>query len=301
MRSNYFYVLNMTGMRALFIMPHPVMILDNAKAFMEQHTAEETERMVFDVTVTFEEKDVLPEMTGEEKRYSDSFYSLMTKDDPYSLQVWHVSGMCGDPPYGYTKWIDQKHAVVWFTPGSLKYVEMSRQLMDLLGSETYLLFHHAFILHSSLIDYKGHGILFSAASGTGKSTQANLWQEHMHADILNGDRAGLAKKDGQWFAYGLPYAGSSSIYRNESVPVRMVIMLSQAKENVLIPLSHFQAGIQLYSQVMLHHWDPVYIQRAMDLIEQFTADVPVYSLACRPDTGAVEAVLKELEERIVEL
>ena len=59
---------------------------------------------------------------------------------------------------------------------------------------------------ASFIRWQGRGILFSAPSGTGKSTQANLWVQHQGAEVINGDRAALRQVGGRWQAFGLPYA-----------------------------------------------------------------------------------------------
>ena len=54
------------------------------------------------------------------------------------------------------------------------------------------------LLHASLIDYGGSGILFVGNSGVGKTTQAELWQQHLGAEILNGDKALVRLLDGQF-------------------------------------------------------------------------------------------------------
>ena len=48
---------------------------------------------------------------------------------------------------------------------------------------------NALFMHASAIEYKGNGIIFAGYSGVGKTTQAELWKKHMHADIINGDKA----------------------------------------------------------------------------------------------------------------
>ena len=108
----------------------------------------------------------------------------------------------------------------------------SRMISDHIGMETLFLRKNCLMLHAALIRWQGKGILFTAPSGTGKSTQAGLWEKYEEADILNGDRAAVRKdKNGCWQAYGLPYAGSSGIYRNEKAPVSAIIVLRQAYEN----------------------------------------------------------------------
>ena len=153
--------------------------------------------------------------------------------------------------------------------------------------EALLLKYDALILHSSFIRWQGCGILFSAPSGTGKSTQADLWAKYKNAEILNGDRSILRKKDGRWTAYGLPFAGSSDIFRNESAPIRTIVMLEQAPENSISRLNPAQAIRRMMPEVTLHHWDPAFMNKGLDLILEVLGSVPVYLLRCLPDEGAV--------------
>ena len=71
--------------------------------------------------------------------------------------------------------------------------------------------HDGFILHASYILYRGEAILFSAPSGTGKSTQAAFWKEHRGAEIINGDRVLVIKRDGVFYACGVYVSGTSGI------------------------------------------------------------------------------------------
>lgn len=173
-------------------------------------------------------------------------------------------------------------------------LEYSLSFTDLLGLETLLLQHQALLLHSAFIRWRGQGILFSAPSGTGKSTQADLWERYEGAETINGDRAALRFGGNGWTAWGLPYAGSSAIYRNESAPVRAVVMLAQAKENRLRRLTAPEALRLLYPQLTIHHWEASFLNGAMDLAIRLTADVPVYLLECLPDRGAVELLKSTL-------
>ncbi|MCD7760182.1 MAG: hypothetical protein LUH16_00160 [Clostridiales bacterium] len=173
-------------------------------------------------------------------------------------------------------------------------LNFSMRLCDLLGLESLLLPFGGMILHCSFIRWQGRGVLFSADSGVGKSTQADLWVAHQGADVINGDRAGLRQRDGIWTACGLPYAGSSRIYRNEAAPVSAIFMLEQAKENEVRPLTPAQALRRLYPQITIHSWDGDFVQRALPLMEQLVTSVPVWLLRCLPDAEATETAKRAL-------
>ncbi len=68
-------------------------------------------------------------------------------------------------------------------------------------------------------------VLFTAPSGTGKSTQAELWRKHRGASIINGDCTLIAEDDGVFTAFGFPFSGTSGIFENRKAPIAAVVYL----------------------------------------------------------------------------
>jgi len=213
------------------------------------------------------------------------------------LAATFFSAYPGKPPYARVSREGVRNGVLRceYLPGSEKYMDYARNLITLMDLEATLLHFGALILHASLIRWNGRGIVFSAPSGTGKSTQAELWERYEGADVLNGDRAALRKLDGVWTAFGLPYAGTSGIYRNESAPLRAAVALRQAEENRIRPLYGAEAFRYLYPETMIHRWDPEFEARASGLLLELLGEVPVFLLECRPDREAVELLRTTLE------
>lgn len=201
------------------------------------------------------------------------------------------------PPYAFVSrcMAKNKYLRCEYLPGNEKYMNYARNLLTLMDVEATLLDLDALVLHASLIRYKEQGIIFSAPSGTGKSTQAELWRQYTGADVLNGDRAALRMINGVWTAYGLPYAGTSGIYRNESTPLRAVIALRQSPENSIRRITGTEAFRYLYPETMIHRWDPEFEQKAAVLLLRLMDDVPVFLLECRPDREAVILLRDTLE------
>lgn len=154
-----------------------------------------------------------------------------------------------------------------------------------------------FFLHASFIEWKGEGILFTAPSGTGKSTQAKLWMDYEKAKIINGDRAAVANQAGEWRAYGLPYAGSSRIFLNRSSRIGAIIVLRQEKENRLERLKPSEAFRWIYSEATVQYWDYTYQDILTAMLMELVMAVPVYRLSCLPEQSAVEILKKELEQK----
>lgn len=174
---------------------------------------------------------------------------------------------------------------------------VNSNILHFLALEQGLLENNAFMLHSSFVSYFDNGILFTAPSGTGKSTQADLWHQYEGAEIYNGDRTIVRKIDGIYHGFGSPYAGSSGIYRNETAPVRAIVVLTQAPENHIEQLTGKNAFVPLYRETLMNTWNPAYMEKMTDLLMDAAANIPVYHLACRPDRGAVDLVKKTLFQK----
>lgn len=177
---------------------------------------------------------------------------------------------------------------------SLKAITNGRSLFNHLSLERIFLKHNAFILHSSYIIYDNCAILFSAPSGTGKSTQADLWNQYTTAEIINGDRTLIRYENSIWKAFGLPFAGSSEYWLNKSAPLKAIIFLSQSKENSLQRLKASQAIKKLYSETTINNWNPDFIDKILNLFCQLVTEIPVYSYACTKEEDAVLYLKHEL-------
>lgn len=167
-------------------------------------------------------------------------------------------------------------------------------IWNYLAFEDVLINHQAFILHSSFISWQNNGILFTAPSGTGKSTQADLWKKYEDADIYNGDRTIIRKIDGKYYGFGSPYAGSSGIYRNESAPIKAIIVIEQGPDNVIRRLRGREAFLPLFRETLMNTWNKEYMEKMTDLLMDAAYQIPVYHLSCRPDQDAVNTVKNEI-------
>lgn len=189
---------------------------------------------------------------------------------------------------------DPVHLRGWIYPERVDRVSKLVQLLDGSELEIMLSAMGTVSLHSSLVRWRDEAILFTAPSGTGKSTQADLWQQFEHADVINGDRSLIRKTDGRWTAFGSPFAGSSQIFRNESVPIRSVVVLRQAEENTIQTLSPAQAFRLVYSESISPRWNTLAHSRVISIVSQLCAEVPIRMLRCTPDQRAVNLLKKEV-------
>ena len=105
--------------------------------------------------------------------------------------------------------------------------------------------HGGVVLHSSyIITQRGEALLFSAPSGTGKSTQAELWRSYAGAKVINGDRA-LVKAENGVTANGILFSGTSGISENVTAPLRAIVLLRQSEKNEIRSVSGKEAFMRL--------------------------------------------------------
>lgn len=192
---------------------------------------------------------------------------------------------------------DPLHVTGWIYPEAAAHFRTLDNLLDAANLEHMLTALGAVSLHSSFITHCGQAILFSAPSGTGKSTQAALWEQHAGAEQINGDRSVIRRVDGVWTAFGFPFAGSSGIYKNKSAPIRAIVVLRQAKDNTIERLGASEAFRLLYSETAIQRWNTQGHAAAVDLLIRLSAAVPVYRLCCTPDARAVALLQQTLSSQ----
>ncbi len=153
-----------------------------------------------------------------------------------------------------------------------------------------------FMLHSSYICHDGKAILFTAPSGTGKSTQADLWGTLRGAKLLNGDRACVMSTPEGVMVHGVPFSGSSGVSENVSAPLAAIVYLSQAPVTTITRLTGLRAFRSVWEGCSVDLWDRAETTACTDLVLEVIRQVPVFHLACTPDESAVNAVERAILE-----
>ena len=163
-------------------------------------------------------------------------------------------------------------------------------VLNALATEHLVLDAGGVVLHASYILHNGRAILFTAPSGTGKSTQAELWKKLWGARIINGDRAVIRVVDGQAMACGIPFAGSSEYCENVTAPLAAIVYLDQAPQTTISRLNGFRAFRRVWEGCSVNTWDRTDVEKATGIVETIISRVPVYYLPCTPDESAVAAL-----------
>lgn len=164
-------------------------------------------------------------------------------------------------------------------------------LWSYIHLEELLLQNHGLVLHSASIIYRKQGILFTAPSGTGKTTQTNLWHKYCeNVTDINGDRTLLQWTSRGWYACGFPVSGSSGRCEQAAVPIKAIVIIRQAEKDEVIELTEFQRITLLYSEITVPVSDDRYVTEAFNQIEQLAEKIPVVQLNCTMKESAVRVL-----------
>ena len=275
--------LTLAGLRILLRTPNEITISESLRPFL----CRPHEKV--DCTIALRSSQQLPAFSENGVWHGLEYYDCCQGQ----LRMFHCD-IASKAAFAMTQLLENGNIEICVLPDYLSYFTGTTGIFNRIGMETLLLQHCGLLLHASLIKYEGKTIAFSGPSGVGKSTQANLWQTHLGAQILNGDRATLRKEKDGWMAYGSPYAGTSGIYKNDGAPLAAIVILQQAGENHLRKLTEGEALRHIYPELSIHHWDKNFVAKATDLCLQLLAQTPIYLLQCRPEENAALLVKKGL-------
>jgi len=158
------------------------------------------------------------------------------------------------------------------------------------------------VLHASAVAVDDRVYLFSAPSGTGKSTHTGLWQQMFgeRAKIINDDKPALRCIDGVWYAYGTPWCGKDSININTKGKLAGICFLKQAQENQIRRLSNGEAVQKIIWQTMKWFNKAESLDLMLARVDELVRQIPVFELENRPEIDAArlsyETMRKAAEE-----
>lgn len=156
-------------------------------------------------------------------------------------------------------------------------------------------FRDTFLFHGSAIAVDGKAYLFTAKSGTGKSTHAALWRRYLgdRAVMVNDDKPLIRITDDQAIVYGTPWNGKHHLGTNIGVPLKAVCLLTRSEKNVICAIGKQESYVKLVQQVY-RPYDPETLALTMDLLDKLSCRVNLYKLGCNMDLEAAEVAYKAM-------
>lgn len=143
------------------------------------------------------------------------------------------------------------------------------------------------LFHGSAISVDGEAYLFTAKSGTGKSTHTALWRAHFgdRAVTVNDDKPLLRVTDSQVLVCGTPWNGKHRLGTNICVPLKGICILSRAEKNHIERVSVAKA-LPMLLQQSYRPEDPVAMVKTMGLLNKLVERTGLFALGCNMDPEA---------------
>lgn len=153
-----------------------------------------------------------------------------------------------------------------------------------VGSQFYrkFLLQGGFMLHASAVEVEGKAYLFSADSGTGKSTHTKQWQAFFGGEralIINDDKPAVRKEVGQWFAYGTPFSGKTDENLNRKVKLQGICMLERGEMNQIKQIDAGEAIALLMKQTLVPR-ESEGVGMLLNYLDELLKEVPIYRMQC---------------------
>lgn len=157
---------------------------------------------------------------------------------------------------------------------------------------------NGFLLHGALLEYGGKGYIFSARSGTGKTTHINLWKEAFGdaVTVVNGDKPILRETEDGFIAYGTPWCGKEGYSNNSSVLLSSICFVERAETNSIERISPSDAVSRIFSQILMPN-DVEAFDAVSSLLDSLLTRVPSYLLKCNMNVDAAVVAYNGMNQK----
>lgn len=168
-----------------------------------------------------------------------------------------------------------------FSDEYLESLAVYRKIADALLDNDTILFH------GSVVAVDEEGYLFTAKSGTGKSTHTKLWREYFgnRAIMVNDDKPLLRITDNKVYAYGTPWDGKHHLSKNIQVPLKAICILERGQDNRIKSITKKEALPMLLQQTNRPK-DVKLMADTMRLVDELGDKVKLYHLQCNMELDA---------------
>ena len=143
-------------------------------------------------------------------------------------------------------------------------------------------------IHASAVGHNGKCFLFLGKSGTGKSTHASLWLQHVeNSELINDDNPVIRIQDDIAYAYGTPWSGKTPCYKNIGLPIAKITRLQQAPANSHRYLSEVEAFTALLPSCSAIKQDNNLYEKLCEKLTWLVEHTNIAYLQCLPNKEAV--------------
>lgn len=229
--------------------------------------------------------DVVVEIRNRGQYFYDCCADYLAEDEEPQISV-----LATDDDLVY----EQQHAEenIEFSKSYLEFIALYRKFCE------EALQFGVVLCHGSVVELNGEAFMFSAPSGTGKSTHARMWREYFGDDVImiNDDKPLLKfEKDGV-YAYGTPWDGKHHLSNNRRAKLSGICFLHRAEENHIERMTVDQSISLLMNQIYRPR-DTDRLIKTMEYADRLIRDIPMYSMGCTISHEAAEMAYNMMKEK----
>lgn len=180
-----------------------------------------------------------------------------------------------------------------FPDGYLETLAIYRRIAEKLLPYDTLLFH------GSVVSVDGQAYLFTAVSGTGKSTHTRLWRQRFgdRCIMVNDDKPLLCITEDRVLACGTPWDGKHRLSNNIMVPLKGLVILERGERNEIAPISASEA-LPMLLQQSHRPSSPAELSHYLCLLDQITKKTGLYRLKCNMDPEAAQVAYDGMQREV---
>ena len=146
----------------------------------------------------------------------------------------------------------------------------------------------AFVIHGAAVVREGRAYLFTAPSGTGKTTHIRQWlARYSDAWVLNGDKPVLRWSPEGFLVCGTPWRGKEGLGCPGEVPLQGICLLGRGSENRIRPAAPEELVPFLMRQSYRPR-EPLGMKQFLTLLDRCCCQTPVWIMDCTVSPQAAE-------------
>ncbi len=152
------------------------------------------------------------------------------------------------------------------------------------------------LFHGSAVALDDNAYIFTAPSGTGKSTHTRLCAA-LYKDrfcYINDDKPLLRLIDGVWYVYGTPWDGKHRLSQNIRVPLKGICFLSRGAENSIDRVDSAAYLPKLMGQTF-RPTQPAELTKVLSLVMKLSK-MPLWALSCTISHEAAQLSLPTMAQ-----
>lgn len=144
------------------------------------------------------------------------------------------------------------------------------------------------LIHGSAVAVDGKAYIFTAESGTGKSTHTRLWRELLgeKAVMINDDKPLIRVKDGKVIAYGSAWNGKHKLGNNVSAELSAICILKRGDTNKIRKIDDVKSVFPYILQQTFRPKDRENMIKTVELLDKVLENVNLYELYCNTELDA---------------